>query len=142
MQYLDITGTPVPKPQNWARGKKAPKWWTETLEQEHEPLKLSRKPVKDCFERFAFLRTQWSPTWAECVAALCAEGKAPNPQQASFDLSQRMLSGIRVEHIERAALALPEGERAAFVRELMAAGDAASVHSEMAGDEALETPCE
>ena len=29
MQYLDITGTPIPKPQNWARGKKAPKWWSE-----------------------------------------------------------------------------------------------------------------
>lgn len=142
MQYLDITGTPIPKPKDWARGKKAPKWWSETLDQEITPVKLNRKPERDCFARFAFMRMQWGPTWAECCADLVAKGRAPSVEQASFDLAQRMLSVLRPEHLQKASELLPEAEREAFITEMLAAGDRASIHTEMAGDPALDLPCE
>lgn len=82
MQYLDITGTPSPRPKNWTRGRKAPRWWTETLEQEHEPLQLNRRPERDVFERLAHMYMQWGPTWAEGVATLVADDRAESPQQA------------------------------------------------------------
>lgn len=132
MQYLDITGTPSPRPKNWTRGRKAPQWWTETLEQEHEPLQLNRRPERDVFERLAHMYMQWGPTWAEGVATLVADGRSATPEQASFDLAQSFLARLRPEHCEKALAHLPEAERAEKLKALMKAADEASVHSEVA----------
>ena len=131
MQYLDITGTPIPRPKNWARGLHKPQWWTETLEQQHEPVKLTRKPKSDVFERIAHMRMQWAPTWAEACAELVLSGRADSVQQASFDLAQTMLSGLRPEHVQRVIDKLPEEEREAMLLDLMKAADAAAVHAEV-----------
>lgn len=131
MQYLDITGTPIPRPKNWARGLHKPQWWTETLEQQHEPVKLTRKPKSDVFERIAHMRMQWSPTWAEACAELVLSGRADSVQQASFDLAQTMLSGLRPEHVQRVIDKLPAEEREAMLLQLMTAADAAAVHAEV-----------
>ena len=131
MQYLDITGQPVPRPKDWARNAKRPKWWTETLEQQHEPVKLTRKPKTDVFERIAHMRMQWAPTWAEACAEMRASGRSDSVQQASFDLAQQMLSALRPEHVQRVLDKLPMDERQIFLDELMEAADAAAVHSEV-----------
>ena len=132
MQYLDITGTPIPKPKDWARGKKAPKWWDETIHARHEPLKLNRRPEKDVFERIAHMRMQWSPTWAEACAELTVSGRAPTMEQASYDLAQKMLSALRPEHVQRVLSGVPEDQREKLLAEMMAAADRAAVHSEIA----------
>ena len=132
MQYLDITGTPIPRPKNWARGLHKPQWWTETLEQQHEPVKLTRKPKSDVFERLAHMRMQWGPTWAEGCAELVSSGRVDSVEQASFDLAQSMLSALRPEHVQRVIDKLPEEEREAMLLELMKAADAAAVHAEVA----------
>lgn len=131
MQYLDITGTPIPKPKDWARGKKAPKWWSETLETTVEPARLNRKPSRDIDERIAHMRMQWSPTWAEACAERYASGRAESVQQASFDLAQAMLSGLRPEHVQRIVDRYPIAEREALMAELMKAANEAAVHDEV-----------
>lgn len=131
MQYLDLTGQSIPRPKDWARSAKRPKWWSETLEQQHEPVKLTRKPKSDVFERIAHMRMQWAPTWAEACAEMRASGRSDSVQQASFDLAQQMLSALRPEHVQRVMDKLPQGERQRFLDELMAAADAAAVHAEV-----------
>ena len=131
MQYLDITGTPSPRPKNWTRGRKAPEWWTETLEQEHEPLQLNRRPERDVFERLAHMYMQWGPSYAEGVATLFADDRADTPEQACFDLAQSFLARLRPEHCEKALAHLPEAERAEKLKALMKAADEASMHSEV-----------
>ena len=131
MQYLDLSGQPIPRPKNWARKAKRPKWWTETLEQQHEPVKLTRKPKTDVMERIAHMRMQWAPTWAEACAHLLVEGKAPSVEQASFDLAQTMLSGLRPEHVQRVIDSVPEEDRESLLSSLMEAADAAAVHAEL-----------
>lgn len=131
MQYLDLSGQPIPRPKNWARNAKRPKWWNETLEQQHEPVKLTRKPKTDVFERIAHMRMQWAPTWAEACAEMRASGRSDSVAQASFDLAQQMLSALRPEHVQRVMDKLPEEERQRFLDELMEAADAAAVHAEV-----------
>ena len=131
MQYLDLTGTPIPRPKNWARGKKPPKWWSDTLETKHEPLKLNRRPKSDVFERLAHMRMQWAPTWAEGCAQMLVEGRSDTVEQASFDLAQQMLSALRPEHVERVLDGMPEELQHSFLNELMNAADRAAVHSEV-----------
>ena len=131
MQYLDLSGQPIPRPKDWARSAKRPKWWNETLEQQHEPVKLTRKPKTDVFERIAHMRMQWAPTWAEACAQMVVEGRSDSVAQASFDLAQTMLSGLRPEHVQRVLDKLPMEERQIFLDELMEAADAASVHAEV-----------
>jgi hypothetical protein len=131
MQYLDITGTPKPRPKNWARGLHKPKWWSETLEQQHEPVKLNRKPKSDVFERIAHMRMQWAPTWAEACAQMVLEGRSDSVEQASFDLAQTMLSGLRPEHVQRVIDKLEPSDRQRALDDLMRAADAAAVHAEV-----------
>ena len=131
MQYLDITGTPIPRPKNWARGLHKPQWWTETLEQQHEPVKLTRKAKTDVFQRIAHMRMQWGPTWAEACAEMLRSGRSDSVQQASFDLAQQMLSALRPEHVQRVVDMAPPEEREALMVELMEAADAAAVHAEV-----------
>ena len=130
MQYLDITGTPIPKPKDWARGKVAPKWWNETLETDHEPLKLNRRPQSDVFERMAHMKMQWSPTWAEACAEMVLQGRSATVTQASFDLAQQMLAALRPEHVERVLDRASEEDRESLLKQLMEAADAAAEHSE------------
>ena len=131
MQYLDITGTPIPRPKNWARGRKAPKWWNETLETKHEPLKLNRRPKSDVFERIAHMRMQWAPTWAEACAEMFVSGRSDSVEQASFDLAQQMLSGLRPEHVQRVLDGLDEEHQAVVLEMLMKAADEAAIHAEV-----------
>ena len=131
MQYLDLKGHPIPKPKDWARGAKAPKWWNETLETKHEPVKLNRRVKSDVFERIAHMRMQWSPTWAEACAEMVVSGRSESVQQASFDLAQQMLSGLRPEHVQRVLDGLNEEHQAVVLEMLMKAADEAAVHSEV-----------
>ena len=131
MQYLDLSGQPIPRPKDWARSAKRPKWWNETLEQQHAPVKLTRKPKTDVFERIAHMRMQWAPTWAEACAQLCAEGRSESVEQASFDLAQSMLSGLRPEHVQRVIDSVHPSLRQALLDDLMRAADAAAVHAEV-----------
>jgi hypothetical protein len=131
MQYLDITGTPKPRPKNWARGLHKPQWWTETLEQQHEPVKLTRKTKTDVFERIAHMRMQWAPTWAEACAQMVVEGRSDSVEQASFDLAQTMLSGLRPEHVQRVIDKVHPDLQQAVLDDLMRAADAAAVHAEV-----------
>ena len=131
MQYLDLSGQPIPRPKDWARTSKRPKWWNETLEQQHEPVKLTRKPKSDVFERIAHMRMQWAPTWAEACAQMVVEGRSDSVAQASFDLAQTMLSGLRPEHVQRVIDSVPEAEREGLLTSLMEAADAAAVHAEV-----------
>ena len=131
MQYLDLKGQPIPKPKDWARGAKAPKWWNETLETKHEPVKLNRRPKSDVFERIAHMRMQWAPTWAEACAEMFVSGRSDTVEQASFDLAQQMLSGLRPEHVQRVLDGLHEEHQAVVLQMLMKAADEAAVHSEV-----------
>lgn len=132
MQYLDITGTPIPRPKDWARNLHKPQWWTETLEQQHEPVKLTRKAKSDIEERVAHMRMQWGPTWAEACAERFCSGRAESVEQASYDLAQTMLSALRPEHVQRIIDKLPADMQQTVLTELMRAADAASVHTEVA----------
>jgi hypothetical protein len=131
MQYLDLTGQPKPRPKNWARNAKPPKWWSETLETEIEPVRLKRRLKNDVFERIAHMRMQWSPTWAEACAEMVVSGRSDSVQQASFDLAQQMLSGLRPEHVQRVLEGLDPEHQDLVLQELMDAADAAAVHAEV-----------
>ena len=131
MQYLDITGTPIPRPKNWARGLKKPQWWSETLEQKHEPVKLTRKPKSDVYTRVAHMRMQWGPTWAEACLQMVLDGRSDSITQASFDLAQTMLSALRPEHVQRLIDEVHPDDREQCLADLMAAADAAAVHAEV-----------
>lgn len=131
MQYLDLKGAPLPRPQNWARGMKPPKWWKETLETEHEPLQKNRKAESDIWERMAHMRTQWAPTWAEACAQLWVEGKADSMEQAAFDLSASMLQHLKPEHVQRVLEKLPHDMQGPFLDDMNRAADSAAVHREL-----------
>lgn len=131
MQYLDLTGQPKPRPKNWARNAKPPKWWSETLETEIEPVRLKRRLKNDVFERIAHMRMQWAPTWAEACAEMVVSGRSDSVQQASFDLAQQMLSGLRPEHVQRVLEGLEPEHQDLVLQELMDAADAAAVHAEV-----------
>ena len=77
------------------------------------------------------MRMQWAPTWAEACAQLVVEGRSDTVQQASFDLAQQMLSGLRPEHVQRVIDGLEPAEREPLMEALMKAADAAAVHTEV-----------
>jgi len=131
MQYLDITGTPIPKPQNWARGKKAPKWWSETLEQEFTPLKLTRKPEEDIETRFGFMKSQYARTFAEYLGYRVRSGKSESFMQSTLDTAMQLLQHAKAEDVLRVAEGLPEGDRAAFIAAYEGSINLAASHSEM-----------
>ena len=131
MQYLDITGTPIPKPQNWARGKKAPKWWSETLEQEFVPLKLTRKPEDDIETRFGYMKSQWARTFAEYLGYRVRTGKSESFAQSTIDTSMQLLQHAKAEDVLRVAEGLPEEHRMAFIAAYEGSIDLAASHSEM-----------
>ena len=131
MQYLDITGTPIPRPKNWARGLKKPKWWSETLEQKHEPVKLTRKPETDIETRFAHMKSQWARTFAEYLGHRVRTGKSDSFLQSTIDTSLQLLQHAKEEDILRVAEGLPDGHREAFIEAYQGSINAAATHSEM-----------
>lgn len=131
MQYLDLKGQPIPRPKDWARSAKKPKWWSETLEQEHTPLKLSRKPEADCEERFRHMKKQWSRTFAEVVANRVATGRAEHADQALYDAAMELFSHAKHEDVLEAALGLPEEQRDEFIRQVLEWADKAAMHAEL-----------
>lgn len=130
MQYLDITGTPSPKPKNWARGRKAPKWWDETLDQDIEPIKLNRKPQNDCWTKLSNGATQYGATVMECVTDLMATGRSDHVSQALYDVSRMLLSKVKHEDLVEAAQRLPERDRDDFIRLLEETKNEAAQHLE------------
>ncbi len=115
MQYLDITGTPKPRPKNWARKANAPKWWSDTLETEIEPLRLSRKPDSEIEQRFGNMKAQWARTYAEYLSHRVASGKSDSFLQASLDASLQLFQHAKREDIERMVSELPEEYRKDFL---------------------------
>lgn len=130
MQYLDLTGTPVPRPKDWARGKQAPKWWSETLEQEHTPLKLNRREENACWRRFKHMQGQYGRTFVECLTDLVANDRSDSVDQAVFDLGRLMLAHASPDDLQSACDALPEEKRAEFLATLNDAVNAAAEHAE------------
>ena len=131
MQYLDLKGQPIPRPKDWARSAKKPKWWSETLEQQHTPLKLARKPEADCEQRFRHMKMQWSRTFAQVVGNRVATGRAPNADQALYDAAMELFSHAKHEDILEAAMQLPEADRDDFIRSVMEWADKAAMHAEL-----------
>ena len=131
MQYLDLDGTPMPRPKNWARGLKPPKWWSDTLDQDFEVQTLNRKPESDVWTRIAHMKRQWAPTWSEAIGEMLAEGRSTCVEQATFDLSMQMLASLRPEHLTRVMDKIPEHQREEFLAVLMKAADEASIHAEV-----------
>lgn len=130
MQYLDITGTPIPKPKDWARGRKAPKWWSDTLEQDIEPLKLNRKATDDIEKRFGNMKGQWARTYAEYLSYRITTGKSDSFLQASLDASLELFQHAKREDVERVALGLPEELRASFLEHWQGSVNVAATHGE------------
>ena len=130
MQYLDITGTPIPKPKNWARGKHAPKWWNETLEQDIEPVRLDRKQQNGCWEKLGSCADQYTKTVFECVVDLLQTGRSPQTGQALHDVAQMLLAKVKTEDLIEAAQGLPEEQRGEFVSFVKKCQDDAAVHLE------------
>jgi len=130
MQYLDITGTPIPKPKNWARGKVAPKWWNETLEQEITPITLNRKPQNDCWKKLDHASDQYGRTAFECICDLLASGRSAHPAQALYDVSRVLISKVKEEDIIAAAQLLPEEQRRDFVNLMAECKNQAAEHLE------------
>jgi len=131
MQYLDLKGQPIPRPKNWTRGMKAPKWWDETLHQKFEPVRLTRKPIADCEERFVHMKKQWAKTFSQVVTNRVATGRAPNADQALYDAAMELFSHAKAEDVLEAAQQLPEEEREAFVLQVMEWADKAAMHAEL-----------
>lgn len=130
MQYIDLNGTPIPRPKNWARGKKAPVWWTETLEQEHTPLKLNRKLENACWKRFKHLEKQYGRTFVECLVDLMVHERSPNAEQAIFDLGRMIVAHASPDDLRAAVDALEGERREDFLATLNEAVNAAAEHSE------------
>ena len=130
MQYLDIKGTPKPRPQNWARGKKAPKWWNDTLEQKFSPVELSRKPESEIEVRFGHMKTQWARTFAEYLGHRVATGMSESFHQATLDASLQLLQHAKEEDILRVSHELPEEHREEFIKAYRGSVDLAATHSE------------
>jgi hypothetical protein len=59
------------------------------------------------------------------------EGRSDSVEQASFDLAQTMLSGLRPEHVQRVIDKLEPSDRQRALDDLMRAADAAAVHAEV-----------
>jgi hypothetical protein len=130
MQYLDLKGTPKPRPQNWARGKKAPKWWSETLEQRFEPVELNRRPESEIEVRFGHMKTQWARTFAEYLGHRVVTGKSESFFQATIDASLQLFQYAKEEDILRVAQELPEGQREHFLAAYRGSVNLAASHSE------------
>ena len=131
MQYLDLKGQPIPRPKDWARGSKPPKWWSETLRQKHEPVKLTRKPVEDIEVRFEHMKTQWARTFAQYLGYRVRSGKSDSFLQSSIDTSLQLLQHAKKEDVLEVAQGLPEEHRAAFIEAYEGSIDLAASHSEM-----------
>lgn len=131
MQYLDITGVPYPRPKNWARGRKAPKWWADTLSQEFEPVLLSRRVTNDLEEKMNHLVNQYGRIGAAWMAKRVLEGKSSSFNQATYDLGLRMLQKLSNDDLEELVRDLPKAKRAAFLKAAQASAAAGASHSEM-----------
>ena len=131
MQYLDITGVPHPRPKNWARGRKAPKWWAETLSQDFEPVLLSRRVTDDLEEKMSHLVNQYGRIGAAWMAKRVLEGKSSSLSQATYDLGLRMLQKLSNEDLEELVSDLPKAKRAAFLKAATASAPVGASHSEM-----------
>ena len=116
---------------NWARGRKAPKWWSETLDQNIEPLKLNRKPEDDIETRFGYMKSQWARTFAEYLGYRVRSGKSESFMQSTIDTSLQLLQHAKADDVLRVAEGLPEEHRAAFIAAYEGSIDLAASHSEM-----------
>ena len=131
MQYLDLKGQPKPRPKNWARNAQAPKWWSETLEQEITPVKLNRKPESDIEVRFGHMKAQWARTYAEYITHRVATGMSNSFYQATIDAGLQLFQYAKEEDIHRMVQELPEDLREGFVKAWNGSVAVAASHSEM-----------
>ena len=130
MQYLDITGQPKPRPKNWARNAKAPKWWSETIEQQITPVKLNRKPESGIEVRFGHMKTQWARTFSEYVTHRCASGMSHSFHQSIVDAGLQLFQYAKEEDVDRMIQELSEDDRKAFKAAWEGSVAAAATHSE------------
>ena len=131
MQYLDINGVAKPRPKDWARGRKPPKWWNETLDQQFEPVQLNRKPPSDIEVRWGHMKTQYARTFAEYLTYRVREGLSDSFCQASLDAALQLFQHGKEEDIQEMLQSLPEGAREQFLKAWKGSIAVAATHSEM-----------
>lgn len=131
MQYLDISGVAQPRPKNWARGRNAPKWWSDTLNQDFEPVLLSRRVTDDLEEKMSHLVNQYGRIGAAWMAKRVRDGKSASFSQASYDLALRMLQKLNSEDLEELVRELPKSKQASFRKAAQASAAVGASHSEM-----------
>ena len=130
MQYLDITGQPKPRPKNWARNAKTPKWWTDTIEQQITPVTLNRKPESGIEVRFGHMKTQWARIFAEYVTHRCATGMSDSFHQSIIDTGLQLFQYAKEDDVDQMLLDLPEADRAFFKAAWEGSVAVAATHSE------------
>ena len=130
MQYIDLNGLPMDLPKNWARGRRKPKWWKDSMDVEYTPVRLTRKAPQEAPVRFEHCKKQWSRVIAEYMVYRVNEGLSDTIIQSMFDTSAQFLQHLKQEDVERMAEGLPEEEAVALIERAMAVAEGAAYHSE------------
>ena len=131
MQYLDINGVAKPRPKDWARGRKPPKWWNETLEQQFEPVQLNRKPPSDIEVRWGHMKTQYARTFAEYLTYRVREGLSDSFAQATLDAALQLFQHAKEDDVHEMIASLPEELQGPFRDAWRGSVAVAASHSEM-----------
>lgn len=130
MQYLDLSGQPKPLPKNWARNAKVPKWWNDTLDQEFQPVTLTRKVTDDLDEKMIHCRKQWARIIAAYMAKRVRDGRSESFMQSTIDTAMEFLCHLKLEDAQEIAEGLPEKEKAYFMECCRRTAELGATHSE------------
>ena len=130
MQYLSLDGKSAIRSKDWARTAKAPAWWTETLEQDIEPVKVNRKPQNTCWVSLGHMTAQYKRCILECAVDLVKTGRSANLEQALFDIGRIAISRFSDDDIEAAIEPLIPEIRQLFRDQVVEARNRAAEHLE------------
>ena len=120
-----------PRPKDWARGRKKPKWWSETLEQDFEPVQLNRKPPSEIEVRWGHMKTQYARTFAEYLTYRVREGLSDSFAQATLDAALQLFQHAKEEDVHEMIASLPEELQGPFRDAWRGSVAVAATHSEM-----------
>ena len=130
MQYLDLSGQPKPLPKDWARSAKVPKWWNETLEQDFQPVTITRKVTDDLDEKMIHCRKQYARIIAAYMAKRVRDGRSESFLQSTIDTSMEFLAHLKEEDAQDIAQGLPDKEKEFFLEQCKRSADLGATHSE------------
>lgn len=130
MQYLSLDGKSAIRSKDWARSASVPAWWTETLEQDIEPIKINRKPQNDCWTALGHMTGQYKRVILECAVDLVSSGRSEHLEQALFDIGKIAISKFSDDDIEAAIGPLEPAMREVFRAQVIKARNSAAEHLE------------